>query len=273
MGIRKYQPFTPSRRKMSGLDFVEITTEKPTKSLLVKKNRKVGRANGRISSRRKGGGAKKQYRLVDFHQQKLNIPAKVLSIEYDPFRTARIAKIIYQDGEQSYILAPQDLKIGDKIICAESAPAKPANRAKLVNIPTSTAIYNIEIQPGKGGQIARSAGNSATLLSKEGKYVTIQLPSKEIRKVLASCAASIGVLSVPEHSAIKLGKAGRKRWLGKRPRVRGLAMSPNAHPHGGGEGRSSIGMPGPKTPWGKPTLGKKTRKKKPSDKLIIKKRK
>lgn len=273
MGIKTYKPKTPGQRQKTSIDFSEITNKKPEKSLLAKKTKKAGRAKGRISVRRKGGGAKQRYRFVDFKREKLNIPAKVLSIEYDPNRTARIAKIVYENGKKSYILAPQELKVGDKVLTTEKAPVKPGHRAKLKNIPPGSFIYNIEMQPGKGGQMVKSAGTSATLLSKEGKYATIQLPSKEVRKILAECFASIGSLSVPEHAAIKLGKAGRKRWLGKRPRVRGLAMSPGAHPHGGGEGRSSIGMPGPKTPWGKPTLGKKTRKKKQSDKLIIKRRK
>lgn len=272
MGIKTYKPTTSGQRQKISPDFSGITTDKPEKSLLVKKIRKSGRSKGRISMRRKGGGAKQRYRLVDFKRQKLDMKAKVVTIEYDPNRTARIAKIIYQDGEKSYILAPQELKIGDEVITAHKVPLKPGNRAQLKNIPASSFIYNIEIQPGKGGQMVRSAGNSAILLSKEGKYVTIKLPSKEIRRVLSESFASIGSLSYPEHSVMKHGKAGRKRWLGIRPKVRGLAMSPGAHPHGGGEGRSSIGMPSPKTPWGKLTLGKKTRKKKSSDRLIIKRR-
>jgi len=273
MGIKLYKPTTPGRRRMSGSDFQEITAKEPLKSLIVKKHRKVGRSKSGISVRHKGGGVKKKFRLLDLKGQKFNVLGIVKSIEYDPTRTARIALVSYRDGSKSYILAPQDLKVGDEVITAEKTPIKPGNRAKLKNIPTSTLIHNIELSPGRGGQIVRSAGTSATLLSKEGKYVTIQLPSKEIRKVLAECYASIGVLSFPEHSALKVGKAGRNRWRGIRPSVRGLAMAPNAHPHGGGEGRSSIGMPSPKSPWGKPTLGKKTRKKKPSDKLIIKRRK
>ncbi len=273
MGIKIYKSNTAGRRRMVGVDFSEITSKKPQKSLLAKKTQKAGRAKGRVSVRRKGGGAKQRYRKVDFNRKKLDIPAQVKSIEYDPNRTCRIAQIVYKDGQKSYILAPQELKVGDEVIAAEKVEAKAGNRAKLKNIITGAAIYNIEMNPGRGGQLTRSAGGSATLLSKEGKYVTIQLPSKEIRKILAECSASIGTLSVSEHSAIKLGKAGRKRWLGRRPRVRGLAMAPGAHPHGGGEGRSSIGLPGPKTPWGKPTLGKKTRKSKRSDKLIIKRRK
>ena len=273
MAIKTYKPNTPGRRQMTAVDFSEITAQNPQKSLLAKKTKKAGRAKGRISVRRKGGGAKQRYRQIDFNRKKLDIPAKVLSIEYDPNRTCRIAQILYQDGQKSYILAPQELKVGDEVIAAEKVEAKPGNRAKLKNISSGSFIYNIEMNPGKGGQLVRTAGGSAVLLSKEDKYVTIQLPSKEIRKVLAECFATIGALSVPEHSAIKLGKAGRKRWLGKRPKVRGLAMAPDAHPHGGGEGSSSIGLPGPKTPWGKPTLGKKTRKPKRSDKLIIKRRK
>ena len=273
MAIKRYKPTTPARRQMTGFDFSEITTQKPDKGLLQKKSNRAGRSAGKISMRRRGGGAKQRYRLVDLKRKKMDIPAKVVSIEYDPNRTCRIAKIIYDDGWKSYILAPQGLKIGDKVITSQDGSLKPGNRLKLKNIPTGSQIYNIEINPGKGGQIVRAAGQFASLLSKEEKYVTIQLPSKEVRKVLSECFASIGALSLPEKSLIKFGKAGRKRWFGRRPRVRGLAMAPNAHPHGGGEGRSSIGLSGPKSPWGKSTLGKKTRKSKPSDKLIIKRRK
>lgn len=273
MGIKIFKPTTPSRRKMSGPDFSEITEKKPDKSLLSKRKRNSGRSKGRVSVRRRGGGAKKRYRIIDFSGKKLDILAKVVSIEYDPNRTARIAKVQYKDNEKSYILAPQGLKVNDEIINSEKAPIKPGNRLKIKNIPTSTMIYNIEMQPGHGGQLVRSAGNTAMLLSKEGKYATIQLPSKEVRKILIECYASVGSLSYPENSAIKIGKAGRNRWLGKKPKVRGVAMSPNSHPHGGGEGRSSIGMPSPKTPWGKPTLGKLTRKNKKTDKFIVKRRK
>jgi large subunit ribosomal protein L2 len=273
MGIKSYKPTTPSKRGTLTADFAELTAKKPEKSLLFYKHRHVGRGNSGVSTRHKGGGVKKRFRLIDLKQEKLNIPGKVKAIEYDPTRTSRIALIFYKDGSKIYILAPQGLKVGDEIIAAEKTPNKPGNRAMLKFIPTSTSIHNVELQPGRGGQIARSAGNSAILLSKEGKYVTVQMPSKEIRKFLGECYASIGALSFPEHSALKIGKAGRNRWKGIRPSVRGLAMSPNSHPHGGGEGRSSIGMPSPKSPWGQKTLGYKTRKKNKINKLIIRKRK
>jgi len=273
MALKRYKPNAAARRKITGPDFKEITKKHPEKNLIGKISCSSGRAHGRISMRRKGGGVKNRYRIIDFKGQKLNIEGRVKSIEYDPNRSARIALVYYIDGSKNYILAPQGLKIDDKVICAEDAPGKTGNRAKLKNISAGSVIHNIEIHPGKGGQIVRAAGNSASLLSKEGKYVTIQLPSKEVRKVLSECYASIGALTFPENSLVKLGKAGRKRWLGMRPKVRGIAMAPNAHPHGGGEGKSSIGMSSPKSPWGKPTLGKKTRKPKPSDKLIIKRRK
>ena len=273
MGLKTYKPITPGRRQRVSPDFYEITKKKPEKSLLKKLVKKAGRSKGRISVRRRGGGAKRRLRVVDFKRQKLNIPAKVKAVEYDPNRTARVALIQYKDGQKCYILASSELKVGDEIVTSEKASQKPGNRMKLKNIIPGTFIYNIELTPGKGGQIVRAAGNSAVLLATEEKYATVQLPSKEIRKIPAESYASIGSLSHPEHKAEKLGKAGRKRWLGKRPKVRGKAMHPAAHPHGGGEGQSPIGMPTPKTPWGKPTLGKKTRKKKLSDKLIIKRRK
>ncbi|HLC38644.1 MAG TPA: 50S ribosomal protein L2 [Patescibacteria group bacterium] len=273
MGIKKYKNTSQARRKMSGADFKEITAKKPQKSLIVKNNRKRGHTKAGISVGQRGGGAKRLFRKIDFLQNKLNLSAKVVSIEYDPNRTARIAQIVFSDGEKRYILAPQGLKVTDSVIFADKTPVKTGNRAKLKNLPTGTVLHNIELNPGRGGQTVRSAGASAQLLSKEGKYVTIQFPSREVKKVLAECSASIGALSFPENSLIKIGKAGRKRWQNIRPKVRGVAMSPNAHPHGGGEGRSSVGMPSPKTPWGKPTKGYKTRKRQASDRLIVKKRK
>lgn len=272
MALKKFKPFTPSRRFIVAPDFKEITKTKPEKGLSLKMVPKAGRSHGRVSVRHQGGGVKRKYRLIDFKQQKLDIPATVKAIEYDPNRTSRIALIVFKDGSKSYILAPHNIKVGDEVLTAEKTSSKPGNRMKLKNIIPGTLIYNLELTPGRGGQIARSAGNSATLLSKEGNYVTIQMPSKEIRKVPAESFASIGSLSFPEHKGEKIGKAGRNRLKGKRPQVRGVAMHPAAHPHGGGEGRSPVGMPSPKTPWGKPTAGKKTRRKKHSDKLIIKRR-
>ncbi len=274
MGIKKYNPYTPSRRNMTGSDFSEITTSTPEKSLLVSKKKNAGRnSQGKITVRHKGGGNRQKYRIIDFKRYKDGIPATVKTIEYDPNRSANIALICYADGEKAYILAPEGLKIGMKIMNGAEAEARLGNCLPLENIPVGALIHNIELHPGKGGQMVRSAGNSAQLMAKEGKYATLRLPSGEMRLVPIVCRASIGVVGNGEHSLINIGKAGRKRHMGVRPTVRGSVMNPNDHPHGGGEGRAPIGRPGPCTPWGKPALGLKTRKKnKQSNKYIIRRR-
>lgn len=274
MGIKTYSPYTPSRRHMTGSDFKEITASKPEKSLVVSLKKNSGRNNqGKITVRHQGGGYRTKYRLVDFKRNKDGIPAKVMTIEYDPNRTANIALICYADGQKSYILAPYGLKVGDTLMNGEAAEVKLGNCLPLANIPVGSSIHNIELYPGKGGQLVRSAGNSAQLMAKEGKYATLRLPSGEMRMVPIGCRATIGQVGNPDHELINIGKAGRKRHMGIRPTVRGSVMNPNDHPHGGGEGRTSIGRPGPVTPWGKPALGLKTRKKsKQSNKLIIRRR-
>ena len=274
MGIKTYNPYTPSRRNMTGSDFSEITAKKPEKSLVVSLKKHAGRNNqGKITVRHHGGGSRRKYRLVDFKRRKDAIPAKVLTIEYDPNRTANIALICYADGEKSYILAPNGLKVGDMVMNGETAEGKLGNCLPLQNIPVGAEIHNIELYPGKGGQLVRSAGNSAQLMAKEGKYATLRLPSGEMRLVPIICRATIGQVGNIDHELINIGKAGRKRHMGIRPTVRGSVMNPNDHPHGGGEGKTGIGRPGPVTPWGKPALGLKTRKKnKHSNKLIIRRR-
>ena len=274
MGIKTYNPYTPSRRNMTGLDFSEITKSTPEKSLTVSLRKNSGRNNqGKITVRHQGGGVRTQYRLVDFKRKKENVPATVLSIEYDPNRTANIALICYADGEKSYILAPEGLKVGQKIMNGDQAEARVGNCLPLSLIPIGTQVHNIELYPGAGGQLVRSAGVSAQLMAKEGKYATLRLPSGEMRMVPIICKATIGVVGNGEHSLVKIGKAGRKRHMGIRPTVRGSVMNPNDHPHGGGEGKAGIGRPGPCTPWGKPALGLKTRKKnKQSNKLIVRRR-
>ncbi|MCI9238979.1 50S ribosomal protein L2 [Lachnospiraceae bacterium 50-23] len=274
MGIKTYRPYTPSRRQMTGSDFAEITKTTPEKSLLAPRSRQAGRNNqGKITVRHRGGGAKRKYRLVDFKRRKDNIQATVIGIEYDPNRTANIALICYEDGEKAYILAPEGLKDGMKIMNGPEAEVKIGNCLPLSEIPVGTQIHNIELYPGKGGQLVRSAGNSAQLMAKEGKYATLRLPSGEMRMVPIICRASVGVVGNGDHSLINVGKAGRKRHMGIRPTVRGSVMNPNDHPHGGGEGKTGIGRPGPSTPWGKPALGLKTRKKnKSSNKMIIRRR-
>ena len=274
MGIRTYNPYTPSRRQMTGSDFSEITKTTPEKSLLDSKKRKAGRnAQGKITVRHRGGGAKKKYRIVDFKRKKDGIPATVVGIEYDPNRSANIALICYADGEKAYILAPEGLKDGMTVMNGADAEVRVGNCLPLSEIPVGTQIHNIELYPGKGGQLVRSAGNSAQLMAKEGKYATLRLPSGEMRMVPIICRASIGVVGNGDHNLINVGKAGRKRHMGIRPTVRGSVMNPNDHPHGGGEGRSPIGRPSPVTPWGKPALGYKTRKKnKASNKLIVSRR-
>ena len=274
MGIKTYNPYTPSRRQMTGSDFSEITKTTPEKSLLDSKKRQAGRnSQGKITVRHRGGGAKKQYRIVDFKRKKDGIPATVIGIEYDPNRSANIALICYADGEKAYILAPAGLTDGMKVMNGPEAEVRVGNCLPLSEIPVGTQIHNIELYPGKGGQLVRSAGNSAQLMAKEGKYATLRLPSGEMRMVPIICRASIGVVGNGEHNLINVGKAGRKRHMGYRPTVRGSVMNPNDHPHGGGEGKTGIGRPGPSTPWGKPALGLKTRKKnKASNKMIVRRR-
>ena len=274
MGIKTYNPYTPSRRNMTGLDFVEITKTTPEKSLLAKKSKTAGRNNqGKITVRHHGGGNRQKYRIIDFKRRKDDVPAKVAAIEYDPNRTANIALLFYADGDKSYIIAPVGLKVGDELMSGPNAEVKVGNCLPLSEIPVGTEIHNIELYPGKGAQLVRSAGNSAQLMAKEGKYATLRLPSGEMRMVPIVCRATIGQVGNIEHGLVNIGKAGRKRHMGIRPTVRGSVMNPNDHPHGGGEGRTSIGRPGPSTPWGKPALGLKTRKKnKQSNKLIIRTR-
>jgi len=258
---------------MSGSSFEEITKSKPEKSLLLPLKRKGGRSNqGKITVRHRGGGAKRRLRILDFKRDKLGVPGKVAAIEYDPNRSARIALIYYADGEKRYILAPSELSVGDTIKSGEDAEVKPGNALPLKIIPTGTLIHNIELEVGRGGRLVRSAGAAAQLMAKEGEYALVRLPSGEVRRISRDCLATIGQVGNVEHRGINLGKAGRKRWLGWRPTVRGAAMNPSDHPHGGGEGRAPVGLPGPKTPWGKPALGYRTRKAKASDKMIVKRR-
>ncbi|MCC2230459.1 MAG: 50S ribosomal protein L2 [Lachnospiraceae bacterium] len=275
MGIKKYNPYTPSRRQMTGLDFAEITKTEPEKSLVVSLSKTAGRNNqGKITVRHQGGGAKRKYRIIDFKRNhKDGVPAKVIGIEYDPNRTANIALICYADGEKAYILAPEGLTDGMTVMSGAEAEARVGNCLPLQNIPVGAQVHNIELHPGKGGQMVRSAGGSAQLMAKEGRFATLRLPSGEMRMVPIICRATIGIVGNGEHSLVNLGKAGRKRHMGIRPTVRGSVMNPNDHPHGGGEGKCGIGRPGPSTPWGKPALGLKTRaKKKASNKMIVRRR-
>ena len=273
MALKVFRPTSPGRRAMSGYTFDEITKDKPEKSLLIYKKNRAGRNNrGIITVRHQGGGAKRLIREIDFKRDKIGIPGKVEAIEYDPNRSARIALIFYADGEKRYILAPIGLNVKDTIMTGDTAEIRPGNALPMRLIPTGTMIHNIELNKGRGGKMVRSAGNAAQLLAKEGDHVHIRLPSGEMRLVRAECMATIGQVGNLEHSTISIGKAGRKRYMGWRPSVRGSAMTPRDHPHGGGEGRTPIGMPGPKTPWGKPALGHKTRDKKYSDKFIIRRR-
>ena len=274
MAIKVYKAITHGRRNMTSLDFAEITTNKPEKSLLAPLPKKAGRNNqGKITVRHHGGGHKKQYRIIDFKRNKDNVPAKVATIEYDPNRSANIALLHYVDGEKRYIIAPKELQVGQILVSGETADIKVGNALPLANIPVGTLIHNIELKPGKGGQLVRSAGASAQVLGKEGKYVLVRLKSGEVRMILATCRATIGEVGNEQHGLVNIGKAGRTRWLGKRPTVRGSVMNPNDHPHGGGEGRTSIGRKSPMSPWGKPTLGKKTRSKKArSNKFIVRAR-
>jgi large subunit ribosomal protein L2 len=273
MAIKVYKPTSPGRRGMSVSAFEEITRIKPEKSLLRPLRKRAGRnSQGRITVRHRGGGHKRAYRVIDFKRDKFDVPAQVVSIEYDPNRSARIALLVYADGEKQYIIAPLGLRVGDTIMNGPNADIRAGNALPIANITVGSLIHNIELQSGKGGQLVRSAGTSAQLLAKEGKYAHVRLPSGEVRLVHQRCMATIGQVGNTDHSNIKLGKAGRKRHLGWRPSVRGSAMSPRDHPHGGGEGRTPIGMPGPKTPWGKPTLGAKTRRNKRTDKWIVRRR-
>jgi large subunit ribosomal protein L2 len=273
MAIKVYKPTSPGRRGMSVSTFEDVTETAPEKSLLRPLRRRGGRNNqGRITVRHRGGRHKRAYRVIDFKRDKFDVPARVASIEYDPNRSARIALLVYADGEKRYIIAPLGLRVGDTIVSGPAADIRPGNALPIANITVGSLIHNIELYPGKGGQLVRSAGTSAQLLAKEGTYAQVRLPSGEVRLIQQKCMATIGQVGNTDHGNIKLGKAGRKRHLGWRPAVRGSAMSPRDHPHGGGEGRAPIGMPGPKTPWGKPTLGAKTRRRKLTDKWIVRRR-
>ena len=274
MGIKQFKPVTPSRRGMTVSTFEEITKTKPERSLTTRLRKNAGRNSyGRITVRHQGGGNRRKYRIIDFKRRKENVPATVVAIEYDPNRSANIALLQYEDGEKAYILAPNGLKVNDKVMAGANADIKPGNCLPISSIPVGTMIHCIELKPGKGAQMVRSAGNSAQLMAKEGKYAHVRLPSNEMRLVSIDCKATIGEVGNSEHENVKLGKAGKSRWLGKRPEVRGSVMNPNDHPHGGGEGKSPVGRPGPVTPWGKPALGYKTRnKKKASNKFIVKRR-
>ncbi|NWF63650.1 MAG: 50S ribosomal protein L2 [Chloroflexi bacterium] len=273
MAVKKYKPITPGMRDMTGYTFEEITKSTPERSLLIIKKRYGGRnAYGRVTVRHRGGGARRYIRVVDFKREKFGIPAKVAAIEYDPNRTARLALLHYVDGEKRYIVAPVDLKVGDSVMSGPNAEIRSGNALPISNIPVGTLIHNIEMKPGRGGQLVRSAGGAAQLLAKEGDFAQIRMPSGEVRLIFQVCYATIGQVGNLDHGNVKLGKAGRKRHLGIRPTVRGTAMSPRDHPHGGGEGRQPVGLPGPKSPWGKPTLGKKTRLNKKTDQYIVRRR-
>lgn len=273
MAIKIYKPTTPSRRGMTGYTFDEITKDTPERSLIVLRKARAGRNNyGRVTVRHQGGGQRQYIRIVDFKRKKLDIPAKVAAIEYDPNRTARLALLVYADGEKTYIIAPLGLKVGDTVMAGPNAEIRPGNSLPISNIPVGTMVHNIEMKEGKGGQLVRSAGTSAQLLGKEGDYAQVRMPSGEVRLIPQKCYATIGQVGNSEHSNVKLGKAGRKRHMGVKPTVRGTAMSPRDHPHGGGEGRQPAGMPGPKSPWGKPTRGYKTRRNKVSNQFIVRRR-
>lgn len=273
MPIKVYKPTSPGRRGMTSQNFDEITRSTPTKSLMREKRGKAGRNHtGRVTVRHRGAGNKKQYRVIDFKRDKLSVPAKVASIEYDPNRTARIALLHYADGEKRYIIAPVGLQVGDTVVSGPTAPIRTGNSLPLKNIPTGTVVHNVELEKGRGGQLARAAGAGVQLIGTEEKYAQLRLPSGEMRTVHEECMATIGQVGNLDNSKVKIGKAGRFRWMGWRPNVRGTAMDPASHPHGGGEGRSPRGMPGPKTPWGKPALGYKTRNNKRTDKFIIRRR-
>lgn len=272
MAVKTYKPTSPGKRGMSVSNFDEITRDEPEKSLLVPVRKKGGRSHGRISVRHRGGGHKRKYRLIDFKREKRGIPAWVREIEYDPNRSSHIALLVYADGEKRYIIAPEGLQVGDEIVSGPGAEIRVGNALPIGDIPVGTFIHNIELKPGRGAQLVRSAGSAAQLVAKEGDYARVRLPSGEVRLVNCQCTATIGQVGNVEHSTIKLGKAGRARWLGRRPEVRGTVMSPRDHPHGGGEGKAPIGMPSPKSPWGKPTMGKQTRRRKDTDKYIVRRR-
>ena len=273
MAVRTYKPTSPGRRGMTVSTFEQVTRTEPERSLLRPLRKRSGRnVHGRITVRHRGGGHKRQYRLIDFNRDKVGIPAQVRSIEYDPNRSARIALLVYADGEKRYIIAPLGLQVGDTVMSGKDAEIRVGNALPLERIPLGTLVHNIELYPGRGGQMVRSAGTSAQVLAKEGEHVTLRLPSGEMRLVRKECMATVGEVGNVDHGNVKLGKAGRKRWLGRRPAVRGSAMTPRDHPHGGGEGRSPIGMSSPKSPWGKKTLGKKTRRNKATDKYIVRRR-
>ncbi|KPK47909.1 MAG: 50S ribosomal protein L2 [Dehalococcoidia bacterium SM23_28_2] len=273
MGIKQYKPTSPGRRGATGYTFEEITKRKPEKSLTVPLKKSGGRnRQGRVTVRHRGGGAKRMLRIIDFKRDNFGVPGKVAAIEYDPNRSARIALIHYADGDKRYILWPVGLKVGDTVMAGPEAEIRPGNALPLRRIPLGTAVHNVELSLNRGGQLVRSAGSSAQVMAKEERYVLVRLPSGEIRKILADCVATIGQVGNVEHSQIKLGRAGRSRLMGRRPKVRGSAMSPRDHPHGGGEGKAPIGLPGPKTPWGKPALGYRTRRRRGSDKYIVRRR-
>ena len=273
MPIKLYKPTSAGRRGMTAYTFEEITTETPQKSLLRPLRKQGGRNfRGKVTVRHQGGGHKRRYRVIDFRRDKLGVPGRISTIEYDPNRSARIALVVYADGDKRYIPAPLGLKVGDVVMSGPQAEVRIGNALPIANIPVGSTIHNVELQVGRGGQIARAAGTSAQLLAKEGRYAQIRMPSGEVRLVNVECTATVGQVGNTEHGNIVLGKAGRKRWMGIRPTVRGTAMDPNSHPHGGGEGRSPVGMPGPKSPWGKPTLGYKTRRNKTTNKWIVRRR-
>ena len=273
MGIKIYKPTSPGRRGMTVSTFEQITRTKPERSLLRPLPKSAGRnVHGRITVRHRGGGHKRMYRVIDFRRDKFGIPARVESIEYDPNRSARIALLLYADGERRYIVAPIGLMVGQEVMSGPEADIRPGNALPIANIPLGTMIHNIEMTPGRGAQMVRAAGTAAQLMAKEGDHAHIRLPSGEVRLVRQECMATVGQVGNTDHANIRLGKAGRKRWLGRRPQVRGSAMTPRDHPHGGGEGRAPIGLPGPKTPWGKPTLGYKTRRNKRTDSMIVRRR-
>lgn len=274
MAIKTYKPITPGRRGMTGDTFEDITRVEPEESLLVPLRKKAGRnVRDVVTVRHRGGGHKRMYRVIDFKRDKFGIPARVESIQYDPNRSARIALLSYADGEKRYIIAPLEVKVGDVLMSGPSAEIRPGNALPIDKIPLGTLIHNIELQPGRGGQLVRAAGASAQLLAKEGDYAQVRMPSGEVRLISIRCMATIGQVGNTDHGNIKLGKAGRSRWLGIRPSVRGSAMTPRDHPHGGGEGKAPIGLPSPKSPWGKPTLGAKTRRRKQTEKMIVRRRK
>lgn len=273
MAIKIYRPTSPGRRNMSVTAFDDVTRSEPERSLLAPLRKKSGRNNrGVVTVRHRGGGHKRRYRIIDFRRDKLGVPGRVDSIEYDPNRSARIALLVYNDGDKRYIIAPVGIKVGDMLMSGPDAEIRPGNALPIRMIPLGTTIHNIEIYPGRGGQMVRSAGNAAQLIAKEGALAQVRLPSGEVRYVDVNCMATVGQVSNPDHANVEVGKAGRRRWLGIRPSVRGIAMDPSSHPHGGGEGRSPVGMPGPKTPWGKPALGKKTRRNKFTNKSIVRRR-